>query len=297
MKKTVLTVLLCVIFLPVLCVSAGATESPNPWEMMRNQIGEAEFAALCNPELYDEVDAEYVRQIDFSQALILVDHRDALMELGEMSLKEAAASSKKRYYIVQNECWYVIQIKEKEGAKQCSLKLYIKNSDEYEKYVETHFQAVANSWSGYLNLCGKSRDVLEVYAFSESDMHALAYVTKEGTFVRLYTGKYDGNASIYIDMPMEDYKAWVAAFRNYQWEFHTVAYHEFGDPSVNTLGKLMDKYGTTDAYYRDMEQIHQQKERNDFWFKTVTISVLSLSVVIIAWVAWRRKVNRKKYGY
>lgn len=296
MKKTMLMVLLCVMILTVLCMPAGAVYSADLAEVMTNLVVEEDMAILCNEKLYDEEDARIVQDIDFTRADILVNHNGVLMELGELSIKEAMAASSKQYYVLwEREC-YGIRIKEKEGAYECSLWIMGQSTDKiYSSKLSQHLQTVADSRSVSLKLCGKQRDVLELYAFSESNMHTLVYVTAEGTFVRFYTGKYaeDGNTMLYVDMPMEEYSAWVAAFRDYTEEYGTAAHTRFGDVKVNTLGELVLRYDTPEDYYHDMERMHI---KYDIWVPAVIVVLIAVVIGVVFFI-WCRYRNRKKYGY
>ena len=299
MKKVLFAVLLCAMVLSVLFVPVSAESYANLAELMTNQVNKSELDILGNEKLYDEEDAESIRDIDFSQAMILVDHCGSLMELGELPLKEALAASSKYYFVVDRHGWRCITINKKDNSYYCLFTHAIKNGTWYMQRIQQHLKSVADSDSNSPELCGKQRDVLELYAFSENGMHALVYVTTEGTFVRLYTGIYaeDGNTKLYQDMTMEEYCAWVAAFRDFQGEYHTVAYTEYGDPNIRTLGQIVHKYGTPDAYYQDMQQIHIRKDRVDFWFPIIITGGICSVIAMAVFVFWRRGVNRKKYGY
>lgn len=300
MKKIMLAVLLCAMVLSVLCVPVGATTVLYPQEIMKNQISDAEMAILSNVELYSEEGAIILKTIDFSKATIVVAHMDALMELGEQPLENAIEAGEKYYYIEMYNSWYRIIVKEKGGSYECSL-WEITKADRWgnREKMNPAVVSVADLTFFFDEICGKTRDVLEMYVFIEYGMDALVSVTTEGTFVRFYTGVFaeDGNTELYQDMTMEEYSAWVAAFRNFKIEYNTVAYDEFGDPNINTLGELVHKYETPDAYYQDMQQIHLRKDREDFWFPIIVTSGIFLAVAFAAWVIWRRRVNQKEYGY
>lgn len=294
MKKTMLMVLLCAVVLLVLCMPAGAVYSADLAEVMTNLVDEADVAILCNEKLYDEEDAQIVQDIDFTRADILVDHNGALMELGELPIKEAMEASSKQYYVLWERKCYSIRIAEKDGVYQCALGIMNPADSMYRLKLGQHILAVMDSRSVSLKLCGKQRDVLELYAFSESYMHTLVYVTAEGTFVRFYTGKYaeDGNTMLYVDMPMEAYSAWVAAFRDYTEEYGTAAHTTFGDVKVNTLGELVLRYDTPEDYYHDMERMHV---KYDIWVPAVIVVLIAVVIGVVFFI-WCRYKNRKKYG-
>ena len=298
MRKFILMVILLVIPLATVCTQVHAAVASQV--IMKNQISDAEMDILSNAEFYSEEDAEILKTIDFSKATIVVAHMGTLMELGELPLEKAIEAGQKNYYIAMQGLWYCIIITEKEGSYECTL-WEVTKTDHWGNRKKMN-QAVVSVAKGAFRsdeICGKTRDVLDMYVFIESGMDALVSVTTEGTFVRFYTGNYaeDGNTEIYVDMPMEVYRAWVAAFSDFQAEYRTTTYTEYGDLNINTLGDLVCKYGITDEYYLDMELIHLQKQRGDLWFKiTVTAGVFVLAATI-AGLFWIRHANRKKYGY
>lgn len=301
MKKTMLLVLLCVVVISVFCIPSRAADDTTLVDVMEKQVDDADLEILSNESLYTEKNAPIIQKINFSRATILVNYDDSrsLMYLGEMSLQEVMEECRKVYYVLLDGRCYAICVTKKNGTYSCSI--WANEYSDEQKWPrlerKKHLQAVLESTSASIELYGKQREVMEVYAFTQStwNMHTLVYVTTEGTFVRFYTGKYaeDGSTALYMDMPMEEYRAWVAAFRDYQEEREQPAYREYVDWEVRTFGELVYQYDAPEDYFQHMTQIN---EKYACRVSMIVGAVAAPMIVAAVFLLWRRCKNRKKYG-
>lgn len=293
MKKLTVCIL-CLLLLAALCLPAFAEEAdPRTLaDIMTDQVSDEVLAILSNPAYYREQDAFVLKNIDVKNSIILYQYHHSLVSLGTEGLDAFIAARE-----IASPTYYVIDLNTNmiRTVRINRLSTYqVRWIESYEERFPSnpYLNAILDSTNTQILLCGKQREVLALYPVTEASMTALLFVTTDGTFVQFYPSYEDPP----IDMTMEEYSAWVDAYSDFKEFYQEEAYLDLGDDSINTLGKVMLKYGTPTAVYTDMEAIQHAKDVKDMLMPFVAIFGIVLLLGVIVFLSWRRTANRKKYN-
>ena len=304
MKKCILC-LLCILILYGICSPAYAqTDAPSLAEIAHGQIPEEIRTHLQNVKNYDDQAYLLIKDDDLSKWLIIADCLDISIAHYAMQPSELAAEQSVSYYLLNPENGRVLRAEILED-NQVSLQ---RCEDLAWPSVSPHLLEVFQGESSVIRLEGQLRTVTALYSFTKSFyiddgclipppfVYAYGLIffdTLDGWYVRLYTGKHSQ------DMTLAEYREWAEAFCDYADFYNNPMYASYVNYSLDQFGEFVHAYDTVGDYYAYVRPIRQANEEYvekelTKWFTGAAIATVAVAGVV-AFVVWRRAVNRKKY--